>query len=599
MFNKTKLDNEELIKKIAHFISAKTNKPVDESEYSKISNAVSEYLIDRGKNNDKYARLISEFLIKEGSDSPSSLQLQSIKEGNILLEGLAQDITSKNIQDNFNIPLTLYLETEILFHIGGLNGEEYKRIGDDFLNTVTEINSKASSKNPIIKLRYFSETYEEIERYFAAARAIVDKGQIHAESGSAMKFIVSKCKEVYDVDAMQGHLIEQLSKLGIKIDSDSNFRPYDDATKRLNLEGQDEIERLQNEFEEKWSSKEIENSLQLINYVNSKRKNVRRDRGYLKIGHLLITGKGVTFAVDSSLSKDNNIRPRNGAHFVTSIERITNYLWMSLNKNLISGSEIPSSMNVIVNAQIFISRKLEGKLHSLYEQLNLQSGDGLIDKETTSSIAARLYTTNQNPENITSETIESVSQVLSFESIKEYTEMVKRDHMEREKLEEQISELEQSKKQSEHQTKKVAEQNSILKTEKEELQQRVMEAEEISMRQEKEIEDYLATIRRFKDQERDSQIKRIKKTKLFWLIISIILFVGSFGIGLWLFIKYKSDSEFTWSRVLWAIYSGIGQSIIAAGLLFVVDKLSKKIKSIRSVIDLNEVHKITKEDNFK
>jgi len=566
--------NEALVQKLSMFISAKTNRNIGEEHYEDISNALSKYLM--GKDSDDYAELISEFLISGDTNSSYIKQVQSIKEGNIFLEGLSQEIIAPDIYKNFNVPLTLYLETEILFHICGLNGEEYLRIGNDFLNIVNEINSKGIKNKPIVKLKYFPETYEDIEKYFAAAKDIVKKGYVHPNSGSAMRYIIEQCEHSYDVELLKEKIFEDLKSKGITIDSDTNYRPYNQDLRSLNLEDRTEIERLQNEFEEKWSDTEITNSLQLINYINSKRNTFRRDRGLLKIGHLLITGKGVTFAVASSLGEDEKIRPRNGAQFVTSIERITNLLWMSLNKQLRLVKGLPSSMNVIVHAQTFISRKLEGKLHSLYDQLDKDPSKSNIDSKTTSQLASKLYTTDRSPEHITADTIESVSRILSLSSIYEYHDMMQTEHKQHVQLVEKVANLQNEQKESKELIRQYDKEKIRLETDKKELQRKVAEGDEIKRRQQEEIDNYKADIAARKAKDEAKKMHRLKRNRIIGWIIVGGLIISAITPFIWLFFKKIEEPNFSWKEYAWTFYSGVGQSLVAAIIGVLVNRKRKK-----------------------
>lgn len=579
LIDSTKVQNEMLVKKLAMFIAIKTNQSIEEEKYEDISNALSAYLI--GKDTKDYSDLISEFLITEDPSSSYIKQVQSIKEGNIFLEGLSQEIIANDIHRNYNVPLTLYLETEILFHIYGFNGEEYSRIGNDFLNIVNEINTKGVKNKPIVKLKFFPETHEEIEKYFAAAKDIIKTGHIHPNSGSAMRRIVDQCEYTYDVELLKEKFFEELKKKGITIDSETNYKPYNQSLQALNLEDCKEIERLQNEFEEKWTDSEIESSLQLINYINSKRSSLRRDRGFLKIGHLLITGKGVTFAVANSIGKDESIRPRNGAQFVTSIERITNLLWMSLNKQLRFVEGLPSSMNVIVHAQTFISRKLEGKLHSLYDQLDKEPNSE-IDSKTTSKLASSLYIIERAPENITAGSIESVSRILSLSSIDEYNNMIQAEHNQHVQLLEKVANLKKRQEESIECLRQYSEENVRLGIDNGELQRRVAEDEDIKRKQQEEIDNYKATIaaRDAKDEAKKMRRAKIWRT-LGWIIVGILIIsaVTHFVCLIWTKIK---DPSYSWSDYAWTFYSGIGQSLAAAIIGYFVGRKKEVTNNIQT-----------------
>lgn len=566
----TKKQNEELIKGLSYFISTKTHIKIGEDKYVDISDALSAYLI--GKDSNDYSELISEFLISEDPASDYIKQVQSIKEGNIFLEGLSQKIIATDIKQNYNIPLTLYLETEILFHICGLNGDEYTRIGNDFLKVINEINANSSKDKPIVKLKFFPETNDDIEKYFAAAKEVVKSGRIHPNSGSAMRYIVEHCEYTYDVELFKVKFFQELKSKGITIDSDTNYKPYSQHLQALNIEDHSEIERLQNTFEEKWSNNEIEDALKLINYINSKRSKVRRDRGFLKIGHLLITGKGVTFAVSNAIGKEESIRPHNGAPFVTSIERITNLLWMSLNKQLRLVDGLPSSMNVIVHAQTFIARKLEGKLHSLYVQLDKEPNN--IDPETTSQLATKLYTTERAPEYMTADSIESVSKLLSLSSIEEYHDMVQAEHKQHAQLLEEVASLQRGQKESEELIRKYSEVNNVLEADKEELQKKLLEEAELKQKQQELIDKYREETEARNAREETKRMHRAKMKRKICRIFALLLITGAVLTLLWLiWINFK-DPTFSWKSSALTVGLGLIQSLAAA----IVKRLMSRIR---------------------
>lgn len=573
LIDSTKKQNEVLVQKLAIFIAVKSNQSIEEIRYEDISNALSAYLI--GKDSNGYSELISEFLITEDPASSYIKQVQSIKEGNIFLEGLSQEIIANDIQHNYNVPLTLYLETEILFHIYGLNGKDYSRIGNDFLSVVNEINAKAPKNKPIIILKFFPETYEDIEKYFAAAKDVVKTGRIHPSSGYAMRKIIDQCEHSYDVELLKDQFLEELKSKGITIDSDTNYRPYNQSLQALNLEDRTEIERLQNEFGEKWSDTEIEDALQLINYINVKRRTFRRDRGFLKIGHLLITGKGVTYAVANSLGKDESLRPRNGAQFVTSIERITNLLWMSLNKQLRFVEGLPSSMNVIVHAQTFISKKLEGKLHYLYEQLDKEPSTK-IDSKTTSQLASRLYTTERAPECITSDTIESVTRILSLSSIDEYNSMIQAEHKQHIQLLEEVASLKKGHKEAENRISQYHEIKTKLETDNEELKKKLAQEEENKRKQQEEIDRYKATIDARNANEKAKKLRRARMWRIFWWIIVSILIVSAITPFIWLLCTKIQEPSFSWREYAWTFYSGVSQSLVATIIGVLVERRRRR-----------------------
>lgn len=559
---KVKQRNEILIKNLALFIASKKKTEIDEDKFGELSNQLNSFL--KGKESSKFSEIMSEFLLAKNSDPSCIEQLQSIKEGNIFLEGLSQDITSKDIKNNFNPPLTLYLDTEILFHIEGLNGEKYQKLGAEFIDIVKQINEKFKEK-PLVRLRFFPETLDELTKYFNAAKEVVSSQRITPNSGVAMKYIYNQCKYPSDVEILKNKIIDNLGSKGISVDSDTNYKPYSDYKQKLNLEDTSEIERLQNEFEEKWSQEEISESLRLINYIHTKRQDIRKDRGYLKIKHLLITGKGVTFAVSSSLGKDETIRPQNGAPFVSSLNNISNLLWLALNKQLISGRTLPLSMSLVTNAQIFISRRLDGKLQSLYHELEaeIKSGQKSIDSSSTSKLAASLYLNRRNPEYITIETFDSVAGILSLNSLNEYKKMLEDEHNQHKNLIDQINLLKGDLKNSESEKNMHIAGNQKLLSENEFLKKKVEENQEIVFKQSQEIEKYRkAEEERTKKKNRNKLIKKlvVKELRNLFIILSVIFWM------LFLLKYINNNPEFDYMKFGFEISMAIITSLLATVL---------------------------------
>ena len=73
-------------------------------------------------------------------------------------------------------PLTIYLDTEILFYGAGYDGTTLKIIFDEFIETVNRVNNINYAKNgkKLILLKYFPEVRKEVETYFGAAERIKD-----------------------------------------------------------------------------------------------------------------------------------------------------------------------------------------------------------------------------------------------------------------------------------------------------------------------------------------------------------------------------------------------------------------------------------------
>ena len=92
--------------------------------------------------------MISEFVLKYENNLEVQKTLTAIREGSIIYIGLNYNI---NDIGNMKKTLTLYLATEVLFSLHGLNGEIHKQLAQDLYSQVRDINIK----NKKIKLRFF------------------------------------------------------------------------------------------------------------------------------------------------------------------------------------------------------------------------------------------------------------------------------------------------------------------------------------------------------------------------------------------------------------------------------------------------------------
>lgn len=89
-------------------------------------------------------KFISAFLLENENDSLIVEMINAIKEGAIIYTGITTDLNiDDNNIDNLGIwrkEITIFLDTEILFHLYGYNGEYYKQQADDFISKQAEEN---------------------------------------------------------------------------------------------------------------------------------------------------------------------------------------------------------------------------------------------------------------------------------------------------------------------------------------------------------------------------------------------------------------------------------------------------------------------------
>ena len=263
----------------------------------------------------KYGEHILQFIIEQSNDKDFIEQLNQIKQGVVIFVGLNYNADYNTI-DKLDTPLHIYLDTEIIFHMFGLNGELYKDLFDEFFELVQEINKKA--KNPIIRLRYFAENRDEIDTFFKIAERIVRKEEQLNPSKQAMCNIVNGCVDASEVVEKKAELFRMLSEKNITIDSQEHY--YD---KEVNWDFLINSESFYEYKDDETSEKDIDRKVNLLNYISIKR-GYKSQSIFRNVGHILLSANKVTF----NIAFDPNVKIDNCVPLATSLSFLTNRFWM-------------------------------------------------------------------------------------------------------------------------------------------------------------------------------------------------------------------------------------------------------------------------------
>lgn len=114
--------------------------------------------------------------------------------------------------------------------------------------------------------------------------------------------------------------------------------------------------------------------LKLLNFVHIKRGG-RGRKLFRNIGHLLISGSSATF----KMAYDPDVRG-DDLPLAFSLSSITNRLWLSLHKNIVDASELPSA-NIINRSIIILDREGRKALAEDYHNFIRDLQNGKIKKE--------------------------------------------------------------------------------------------------------------------------------------------------------------------------------------------------------------------------
>lgn len=139
----TNKDIEYVLNRLFQYVENKRSCKLTDAEKQSLSNDLSIFLLTNKADEDSV--LISSFVIENVDDKKIQATLDEMREGMILYSGLSYS-TTKDASEKWNSPITVYLDTELLFHASGLNGELKKKVFDDFKALVDEVNSDSLSK---------------------------------------------------------------------------------------------------------------------------------------------------------------------------------------------------------------------------------------------------------------------------------------------------------------------------------------------------------------------------------------------------------------------------------------------------------------------
>lgn len=410
---------------------------------------ISFLVADQQSYNGKYTRLIGAFIISHENDIKLQECLNDIREGSILYIGI-----NYNINETGSIikPLTLFLDTEVLFSLMGYNGTIYEQLAKDFYEQVKNANSKERK----IHLRYFSDVKKEIDDFFSAATMIVEGKKMPSEK-AAMKFITNGCKTAADVKIKQADFYHKL-QLAYNIIEDQKTDYYAETNNLNNLES---LENNEQELD----------AWKFISHINKLRKgkvfNTNLDSEYLFVTNtndvLRVSREQVECLKRTAARSSVN-------DYAVSVDWATNILWFKLG-NGFGRKEYPANINTVLKAKVVLASNIAHDISKVYNETKKQYEQGKI---TVEQVAARITALRKQtvlPEELSNENIDEKMEV-SSDYVARFEEEVR---LNREKLEQKDEELLQKDKIIEEQSvqnREMKEKISFFETKEKELREK-------------------------------------------------------------------------------------------------------------------------------
>jgi len=400
-YKKSQAEYDEITERLVSFVQNTLATKLTDKEKELLVSEFNKYL--RGEHISKQnSSHIGYYILSSESDADFKLKLNRIEEGFVLYEGIRHTSDINNM-GSWEGDLTIFLDTEILFHATGLNGALYKRIFDDFNKLVNEVNEK-NKKHGSISLRYFDEVKKEVDHFFHTAESIVDKQKSASTIKVAMTSITNGCKRKSDVTEKKSQFLTKLRHL--KIEREVSYDYYQYPT--YNLESIGTLNSLLEKFNHREENEaKLVEILKMFTKINSLRKGENHG-GLERIKAILMTASYLTR--NAALSPE--IYPGEGAiPFVTDIDFITERLWFKLNKGFGGNQTTPISFDVITKAQLVLSSQINNQVSEEYKKLKIKLENGGITRDEAALFNFELRRKSTKPEEIS---IESMHDAIDF-----------------------------------------------------------------------------------------------------------------------------------------------------------------------------------------
>lgn len=353
------------------------------------------FIIDGNAIEDVDTGIISAFIVERKGRADFEQACKYIREGLVIYNGLSYNADGE-LLEKIDTPLTVYLETEMLFHATGLNGTLFKSLFSDFYQVVSEINmatNKQYGKN-MISLAYFPETKKEVDNYFGQAENIIENNRQIDRSKPAMDIILKGCNSVADVKQKEIEFWRDIDGMGIKID-EMSFDLSKDYYAKYNLSVDEDFADSKTEDDKK-KAYDVGQMMSKVNYLRrSTNTNIFR-----LAKAIILTGSRKTLCLSDKNTQQQNVP------FATTLSYLTNRFWYSLHKGIFKDGTIVPGTNVFTMAKIAFSQRVNEGLLSEYKKVKQQFDNGTITQEQANALIAGLKVDFLKPESVTKELVD-------------------------------------------------------------------------------------------------------------------------------------------------------------------------------------------------
>ena len=491
-------NNKSIIESLYTFIENEKKSNLSVKDKEQVSHTFCSFLLDIN-NGDEFIEYITSYILENESNIDFKKQLNLIREGVILYSGIKYN---NNLNDlgTWRTELTIFIDTEILFHLAGYNGELYQNLANDFFSYVREINLKAKKK--LIKLKYFEDVKNDIEGFFTKAKYLLEGNEKPNPDVTAMVSILNGCERASDVLEKKSDFYTLLKSKSIEEDNYNDY--FEIENHNYNIVNQDIIDKVSEQLK-----KDAAPFLRFLNYVSIRRKEANSNN-FENIKYLLLTGNSTTLKVAwNDLMKEEGFVP-----LASHLSFLTNKFWFKLNKGF-GKSTLPKSFDIITKSQIILSKVLNESVGEKFTELKSEYKNGKLTEEQAKSRIIDLRNQVRKPEEIKNDTVKDVLNAITEDNLEKFVQ--EQSHF---KNKAQKQEIENIKLLNELESKK-------------DIEKQFLKAKEDHLKEKKALKKTLERQKKPLDKKAKRKYKNLKTTLILIIVGYYALLVGSIFYFTW------------------------------------------------------------------
>ena len=426
-----------IITELIQFIKDDKKTDVTDEEREIISQSFFDFIADRDQvQENDYRLFITEFIIRKEKDERFQEFINSMKEGMVIYRGIRYADSPND--NSWDYETAFFLDEEYLFSAFGLNGSFYERCFMEFYDLVQEVNgasNKRGGRNRI-RLYYFAETKNDIDKYFAQAARIRRMEERYSYPQLAMDIILSKCKDDVSVDYYKTKFFLKLKELNIE-----EYKEEIDLSKNKDyLFDNAEFEQAKNKHFPEDQIDDVNEYIQIADYINILRQG-KSSYPYEKCRYMFLSASNLTNELSRFIKE---YYPNRKTVVITRMNTFTELIWFKLKKGVVATNS-SMTFSVVNKAKTIVSGLVHEHLLEQYEEVtNLKETE-----EIKKAYYANLRNKSYSPDKISSDTITDdiafINDPNSIEEFKRTIDRLKKQAARSESLEKELAEEKKSK----------------------------------------------------------------------------------------------------------------------------------------------------------